>query len=138
MGLPIDVHVELFRHLSPTSSACLGLTCKTLYTIHWSRHGKVPLEACDPQCSVLNTDTMLCGLLRTFMAPLVLEWCRGAAKFVPVEKLGVREANACWKEVDLRIQALRVRMAQMETETDLMYRIVREIGMQRWVAQFRR
>ena len=57
---------------------------------------------------------------------------------MPVEKLGVREANASWKEVDLRIQALRVRMAQMETETDLMYRIVREIGMQRWVAEFRR
>ena len=49
MGMPTDIHLELFRHLSPTTSACLGLTCKAFYGIHWSLHVKVALEDCDPQ-----------------------------------------------------------------------------------------
>ncbi|KAE9369280.1 hypothetical protein N431DRAFT_469205 [Stipitochalara longipes BDJ] len=94
MDLPIDLHVELFKHLSPTSSACLGLTCKTLYDIHWSRHGKVPLEGCDPKFSVLKVDTTLGYLIQDFMVPLALDWCGGTALFVPVEDLGVREKQA--------------------------------------------
>lgn len=91
MRLPIDLHVEFFKHLSLTTSAGLGLTCKYFYEIHWSLHGKVPLESCDPKFSVLKVDTTLGGLIQEFMAPLALDWCRGKALFVPVEKLGARE-----------------------------------------------
>ena len=62
--------------------------------MHWSLHGKVPLEGCDPKFSVLKVDTTLGCLIQEFMAPLILEWCRGTALFVPKEKLGVREKKA--------------------------------------------
>jgi hypothetical protein len=41
--LPVELKLQIFEHLSPISSTCLGLTCKAFYGIHWDRHGKVPL-----------------------------------------------------------------------------------------------
>jgi hypothetical protein len=47
MSIPTDPHLDLFKQLSPITSACLGLTCKAFYSIRWSLHGKVGLEAED-------------------------------------------------------------------------------------------
>lgn len=44
MDLPIDVHLVLFDYLPKISSACLGLTCKRFYDIHWKRHGRIALR----------------------------------------------------------------------------------------------
>jgi hypothetical protein len=92
-----ELHLELFKHFSPTTSACLGLTCKAFHGIHWSLHGKVPLEGCDPQFSVsnkLDVRRTLCGLLIRWMEPLQLHWSHGAAKFVTNEQLVARRAGA--------------------------------------------
>lgn len=41
--LPTELLLQIIDHLGPSSSTSLGLTCKTLYTAHWSVWGKVPL-----------------------------------------------------------------------------------------------
>lgn len=42
--MPPELHLELFQHLDTVSSICLGLTCKTMYAIHYKKHGKVTLH----------------------------------------------------------------------------------------------
>jgi hypothetical protein len=54
MGIPADLHLELFKQLSPITSACLSLTCKAFHSIHWSLHGKVGLEEEDEQFKQLS------------------------------------------------------------------------------------
>jgi hypothetical protein len=79
--LPTEVHFKIFKHLSPVSSACLGLTCKALYRIHWSLHQCVRLDRDDP-----DTNARLSYLLESWMAPLVL-WSKGkTVKFVTVRE----------------------------------------------------
>ena len=43
MTMPPELHLQLFRHLDPVTSTCLGLTCATVYQIHWNIRGKVTL-----------------------------------------------------------------------------------------------
>ncbi|TVY85837.1 hypothetical protein LAWI1_G008309 [Lachnellula willkommii] len=43
--LPPELHLKIFDYLRDVNSACLGLTCKQFYGIHWELHGKVSLEA---------------------------------------------------------------------------------------------
>lgn len=42
-NLTREVQLEIFDHLDPVTSACLGLTCKALYAIHRKFHGSVEL-----------------------------------------------------------------------------------------------
>src|SRR4051794_29390183 len=42
-----ELQLEIFDHLSPISSTCLGLTCKYLYAIHRKFHGSVDLKVKD-------------------------------------------------------------------------------------------
>lgn len=44
LALPPELHLEIFRHLHPVSSTCLGLTCKEFYPIHKKLHGVVRLR----------------------------------------------------------------------------------------------
>ncbi|KAN0121896.1 hypothetical protein V8E51_000222 [Hyaloscypha variabilis] len=44
LDLPYDIIFEIFDYLHPIHSACLGLTCKAFYPIHWSLHPKIPLH----------------------------------------------------------------------------------------------
>jgi len=44
LTLSSDIILEIFDRLSPISSTCLGLTCKTFYTIHREIHGSVDLN----------------------------------------------------------------------------------------------
>jgi hypothetical protein len=44
-SLPTEVHLEIFSYLRDANSACLGVTCRQFYAIHWGLHGKVSLEA---------------------------------------------------------------------------------------------
>jgi hypothetical protein len=39
-----EIHEEIFDHLDPIDSACLGLTCKIFYKIHRKRHRTVTLN----------------------------------------------------------------------------------------------
>jgi hypothetical protein len=94
MRVPIEIFLEIFKHLSPVTPTCLGITCKALYGIHWSLHGRVQLEErSDPDAGIGSVHNTLGFLLRDrldWMKPLVLEWCDGEAKFVPMEHLGLR------------------------------------------------
>jgi hypothetical protein len=45
LALPPELHLEIFKHLHPVSSTCLGLTCKEFYPIHKQLHGVVNLRA---------------------------------------------------------------------------------------------
>jgi hypothetical protein len=74
MGIPADLHLELFKQLSPITSACLSLTCKAFHSIHWSLHGKVGLEEEDEQSNSCHA----------FFAPFVLSGHAGIPKFMPV------------------------------------------------------
>jgi hypothetical protein len=48
LALPPELHLEIFKHLHPVSSTCLGLTCKEFYPIHRQLHGAVSLQATIP------------------------------------------------------------------------------------------
>jgi hypothetical protein len=79
--LPTEVHLKIFKHLSPVSSACLGVTCRALYRIHRSLHRRVRLDRDDP-----DTNARLSYLLEYWMTPLVL-WSKGeTVKFVTVRE----------------------------------------------------
>lgn len=43
--IPNEVLLLLFETLKPTSSACLGLTCRKLYPIHRALHGTVSVKS---------------------------------------------------------------------------------------------
>ena len=74
--LPTEIHLKIFKHLSPVSSACLGVTCRALYRFHWSLHQRVRLE----------DDDRLPYLLEYWMRPLVL-WTEGeTVKFLTVRE----------------------------------------------------
>jgi hypothetical protein len=45
VGIPPELHLELFQHLDKVTSTCLGLTCKIFYSIHRAIHGKVKLKS---------------------------------------------------------------------------------------------
>jgi hypothetical protein len=66
--------------LSPITWACLGLTYKAFYGIHWSLHGKVGLEEENEQ-----SNSCLAFFLQSWIAPLVLSGHAGIPKFMPVE-----------------------------------------------------
>lgn len=42
--LPAELQLAIFKELHPVDSACLGVTCKALYTIHRELHGSVKLD----------------------------------------------------------------------------------------------
>ena len=44
LTLPDELKLNIISNLDRVESACLGLTCKQLYAIHWQKHGKVDLE----------------------------------------------------------------------------------------------
>jgi hypothetical protein len=48
LALPPELHLEIFKHLDPVSSTCLGLTCKGFYLIHKQLHGVVGLREIIP------------------------------------------------------------------------------------------
>lgn len=43
-SLPKELQLEIFDHLGPVPSTCLGLTCKEFYEIHRKKHGVVSLK----------------------------------------------------------------------------------------------
>jgi hypothetical protein len=95
--LPTELHLKIFKYLPRISSACLGVTCKVLYRIHWSIHGRVQLEDEDD-----DANGRFPFLLQYWMTPLVLLCHAGTAKFVTVEKLRVR------RQQDQRLRRERV------------------------------
>jgi hypothetical protein len=40
-----EIHMLVAEHLSKTSSICLGLTCRTLYGLHWDIKKKVSMQS---------------------------------------------------------------------------------------------
>ncbi len=63
--LPYDLQYPLVKHLDPTTSTCLGLTCRDFYAVHWRVCGTVPFE---PITSVLQPPVNnLATLLRDWM-----------------------------------------------------------------------
>ena len=42
--MPVEMHLELFKCLDEAQSVCVGLTCRKLYSLHYSIHGKVELH----------------------------------------------------------------------------------------------
>ncbi|KAE8442826.1 hypothetical protein EG329_002798 [Mollisiaceae sp. DMI_Dod_QoI] len=63
--LPYDIQYILVKHLDPTTSTCLGLTCRDFYAVHWRVYGTVPFE---PITSVLQPPVNhLATLLRDWM-----------------------------------------------------------------------
>lgn len=54
-SLPPELQLEIFERLHAVSSACLGLTCKKFYAIHWNIHGKVQIFDMEPLTPELRT-----------------------------------------------------------------------------------
>jgi hypothetical protein len=42
--LPTEILLRIFHYLRPPNSVLFGLTCRRLYKLHWSIHGKVKLK----------------------------------------------------------------------------------------------
>lgn len=74
--LPHELIIHVYGHLSPGQSACVGLTCKTLYALHREIHGSVPLSS---RCTSANATTQgpkLYQLLEEWYPPgFELCWC---------------------------------------------------------------
>jgi hypothetical protein len=70
--LPPEMHLLIFDLFTnnPAASACLGLTSKYFYGIHWSRHGKVGLSAYQP-CALGHANH--CGH-KKFLYKLLSRW----------------------------------------------------------------
>jgi hypothetical protein len=64
LSLPVELQIKIFEFLDPNSSACLGLTCKELYDIHWEEQGIVPLTG-------YHNGLWLHELLASWASPLV-------------------------------------------------------------------
>ncbi|KAE9382074.1 hypothetical protein N431DRAFT_458614 [Stipitochalara longipes BDJ] len=76
LDLPSDVIREIFDHLHPIHSACLGLTCKALYPIHWSLHPKLVLHssATVPHAVWANFLAPFSNRRKEVLAGLLIEW----------------------------------------------------------------
>ena len=97
IGLPTDIHWEIFSHLDPVTAACLGLTCKSLWEIHWRSNGAVKLW----KISERGEQTFgrpLYELLKTWVPP-TLAYGEGFyfGKFVPVEKYKKAKYKHHWE-----------------------------------------
>jgi hypothetical protein len=64
LSLPVELKLKIFELLDPNSSACLGLTCKELYDIHWEKRGIVSLAG-------YHNELWLHELLASWASPLV-------------------------------------------------------------------
>ncbi|PMD14450.1 hypothetical protein NA56DRAFT_711027 [Hyaloscypha hepaticicola] len=73
LALPPELHLEIFKHLRPVSSTCLGLTCKEFYRIHKQLHGMVglhePIIICQPRRYPSWRFTRLGALLTKWAGP---------------------------------------------------------------------
>jgi hypothetical protein len=68
LSLPANVLTNIFSHVVPADSILLGLTCKTLYSIHRRFHGPIKLTAFSAH-SVHGRRIPLYRLLKDWWAP---------------------------------------------------------------------
>jgi len=72
--MPLDVIREIWDHLHPINSVCLGLTCKALYPIHMSLHPKVPLLTTTVDRIWSRWAAPLSKRRKHILAGLLIEW----------------------------------------------------------------
>jgi hypothetical protein len=83
LDMPPEIHLEIFSHLHNITSACLGLTCKALYPIHWSLYPRMNLATAPGAdkleyrvywglvCTPNARKELLPGLLAKWMEPRI-------------------------------------------------------------------
>jgi hypothetical protein len=49
-NLSTETLLQIFSYLDPVHSTCLGLVCRNLYEIHFSKHKNIPLDAFTYDC----------------------------------------------------------------------------------------
>ena len=89
-NLPTDIHFKIFELLrnDPVVSTCLGLTCKTLYRIHRTFHGKVPLtEITAGFTPYAYNDRLLSTHLKDWIPAELVYDNRFTHKFITKERL---------------------------------------------------
>jgi hypothetical protein len=94
--LPFDIAIKIFRKLDPVYSACTGVTCKYLYTVHRSLWPNIRLNLKAQKERRIRTEN-LSVYLREWMKPLVYDIAE--KKFVTAERLAAlrKERNRCAK-----------------------------------------
>lgn len=87
-----EIHHEIFDRLKDdrVSSISFALTCRTLYSLHWARNGKVPIDGthCDgqhPPCEPCQSDPLI-DLLGDSWMPDDLSYCWNISKFATLDR----------------------------------------------------
>jgi hypothetical protein len=51
-SLSTELLLQIFSYLDPVHSTCVGLACRRLYQIHFSKHKRIPLNAFTYDCPI--------------------------------------------------------------------------------------
>ena len=94
--LPFDIAIKIFRKLDPVYSACAGVTCKYLYTVHRSLWPNIRLNLKARKERHIRREN-LSVYLGEWMKPLVYD--NAERKFVTAERLAElkKERDRCDK-----------------------------------------
>jgi hypothetical protein len=90
LGLPLELHFHIFKHLDNVTATCLGLTSKHLYGSFKDAYGHmIPIrlsEQIEVRDEVTTGYFWLSDLLETWMLPYIFGWQVDVYKFVSWER----------------------------------------------------
>jgi hypothetical protein len=90
LSLSTELLVQIFGHLDPVHSTCLGLVSRRLWVIHTSLNKKIALDAFTYECPVPSTNMSTICFLYTHLQdwkPKSLIYCGACHKFCRTNNL---------------------------------------------------
>jgi hypothetical protein len=84
LSLSTELLIQVFGHLDPVHSTCLGLVSRRLWAIYTSLNKKIALDACTYECPVPSTNMSTLCFLHTHLQdwmPKTLIYCGACHKF---------------------------------------------------------
>jgi hypothetical protein len=122
MSMPPEICKELFKHLDVTTSVCLGLTCRKMYSIHYEDKGKVDLwfkfsggEFPQRIIDKKGRQVILIDLITNWMGPqFFYSW--EERRFVPIE--GKRKYDEAREVKDLKARREMMRERLLAIQLD--------------------
>ena len=104
-SLSTELLLQIFSYLDPVHSTCLGLSCRRLYHIHFSKHKTVHLDAFTYECPIPNSDLLTMCYLFSHLddwSPANLVHCWRCHKFCKSDSITQTgplfgKCNACMR-----------------------------------------
>lgn len=105
--------MKIFGYLDECNSACFGLTCKNLWSIHSEKHPNTRLLC----YTIVSDESVLWGWKRVCLVHLMEEWFRFRGLLGP--RLWRTHLAALWVEkVEAEIVLARGNLGQIVRETE--------------------